>query len=115
MTHTVLAAAVQATPILLDRDATIEKVVELTAKAAAHGAGPVVLPEAFVPAYSDSVWRAPARSDNTYYQALAREAVPVPSAATRRTGESARAAQAWPAVGVNEQGESSQTVHSTLL
>ena len=36
-------------------------------------------------------------------QALEREAVTVPSAATDRMGEAARAAQAWLAVGVNEQ------------
>lgn len=57
MTQVVVAAAVQATPVFLDRDATVEKVVELTEKAAAQGAGLVVFPEAFVPAYPDWVWR----------------------------------------------------------
>ena len=56
-------AAVQATPVFLDRDATVEKVVELTAKAAAEGAGLVVFPEAFVPTYPDWVWRTPAWRD----------------------------------------------------
>jgi nitrilase len=113
MTDTVLAAAVQATPVFLDRDATVEKVVELTAKAADEGAGLVVFPEAFVPTYPDWVWRAPAWSDGPYYEALAREAVCVPSAATERMGEAARAAQAWLAVGVNEQGGG--TLYNTLL
>jgi nitrilase len=115
VTPTVLAAAVQATPVFLDRDATVEKVVELTAEAAAQGAGLVVFPEAFVPTYPDWVWRAPAWADGPYYEALAQEAVSVPSAATRRMGEAARSAQAWLAVGVNERGEGGGTLYNTLL
>lgn len=82
MTQVVVAAAVQATPMFLDRDATVEKVVELTAKAATEGAGLVVFPEAFVPTYPDWVWRAPARSDRPFYERLAAGSVTVPSAAT---------------------------------
>lgn len=110
MTQVVVAAAVQATPVFLDRDATVEKVVELTEKAAAQGAGLVVFPEAFVPAYPDWVWRTPAWSDRPFYEALAREAVSVPSTATDRMGEAARAAQAWLAVGVNERDPNGGTL-----
>ncbi|MGD9526322.1 MAG: nitrilase-related carbon-nitrogen hydrolase, partial [Pseudonocardia sp.] len=60
---TVRVAAVQATPVFLDRTATIERVAELTAKAAAEGAAIVAFPEAFVPTYPDWVWRAPAWRD----------------------------------------------------
>ena len=42
-------AAVQATYELMNRDATIDRVEELTAAAAARGAELVVFPEAFVP------------------------------------------------------------------
>jgi len=115
VTQVVVAAAVQATPVFLDRDATVEKVVELTEKAAAQGAGLVVFPEAFVPAYPDWVWRTPAWSDRPFYEALAREAVSVPSTATDRMGEAARAAQAWLAVGVNERDPNGGTLYNTLL
>jgi len=50
-------AAVQAAPVLLDRDATVVKVVALCEKAAAEGARLVAFPEAFVPGYPDWVWR----------------------------------------------------------
>jgi nitrilase len=53
--NSVKVAAVQAVPVLLDRDATIGKVVALTEKAAAEGARLVVFPEAFVPGYPDWV------------------------------------------------------------
>ena len=106
-------AAVQATPAFLDRAATIDKVAELTAKAAAEGAELVVFPEAFVPTYPDWVWRAPAWRDGALYDALVRESVTVPSPATDRLGEIARAAQAWLAVGVNERVGG--TLYNTLL
>ena len=50
-------AAVQETPVFLDRDATVDKVCHLIAVAAAGGANLVVFPEAFVPGYPDWVWR----------------------------------------------------------
>ena len=52
----VKVAAVQASPVLLDRDETIAKVVALAEKAAAEGARLVAFPEAFVPGYPDWVW-----------------------------------------------------------
>ncbi|MDQ3505458.1 MAG: carbon-nitrogen hydrolase family protein [Actinomycetota bacterium] len=115
MTEVVIAAAVQATPVFLDREATIDKVVDLTAKAAAEGAGLVVFPEAFVPTYPDWVWRTPAWSDRPLYEALAAQAVTVPSAATDRMGEAALAARAWLAVGVNEKDRNGATLYNTLL
>jgi nitrilase len=42
-------AAVQAAYVLMDREATVNRVAELTAKAAAQGAQLVVFPEVFVP------------------------------------------------------------------
>ena len=115
VTQLVIAAAVQATPVFLDRDATVEKVVELTAKAATQGAGLVVFPEAFIPTYPDWVWRAPAWSDQPFYNRLAAESVTVPSATTERIGQAARAAQTWLAVGVNERDRGSGTLYNTLL
>ncbi|MEM6901899.1 MAG: nitrilase-related carbon-nitrogen hydrolase [Pseudomonadota bacterium] len=47
----VLAAVVQAAPVVFDRGATIDKVADLTAQAAGQGAHIVVFPEAFVSAY----------------------------------------------------------------
>ena len=52
---TFTVAAVQAAYVLMDRDATIERVAALTAEAAANGAKLVVFPEAFVP--GDPIWK----------------------------------------------------------
>lgn len=110
-----LVAAVQATPVFLDREASIDRVAELTAKAAADGAGLVVFPEAFVPGYPDWVWRTPAWRDRELYATLLDQSVTVPSPATDRLGDAARAAQAWLAVGVNERSATGGTLYNTLL
>jgi nitrilase len=44
-------AAVQAAPVLFDKQATIEKIADLTVQAKQQGAELVLFPEAFVPAY----------------------------------------------------------------
>jgi nitrilase len=46
-------AAVQATPVYLDREATIYKACELIATAGSEGARLIVFPEAFIPTYPD--------------------------------------------------------------
>jgi nitrilase len=57
---TVRVAAVQATPVVLDAEATIAKAVDLVGRAAADGAELVVFPECFVSLYPSGAWAAPA-------------------------------------------------------
>jgi len=53
---TVRVAAIQATPVLLDLDATVEKTIGLLADAAAEGAKLAVLPETFLSIYPGNAW-----------------------------------------------------------
>ena len=55
-------AAVQAAPVFLDRDATIDKACQLIAEAGQAGAKLIVFPEGFVPAYPLWVWYIPVRT-----------------------------------------------------
>ena len=55
----VKAAAVQATPVFLNKAATVQKACTLIDEAASNGAGLIVFPETFIPVYPDWVWRAP--------------------------------------------------------
>ena len=55
---TVRVAAVQATPVILDAEATIDKAIGLLGEAAAAGAPLVVLPECFVSLYPSGAWAA---------------------------------------------------------
>ncbi len=52
----VTVACIQAEPVVLDRDATVEKLEHLADEAAGHGAQLLVFPESFIPAYPSSVW-----------------------------------------------------------
>jgi nitrilase len=52
----VRVAAIQATPVVLDADASVEKAVRLVGEAAETGADLAVLPEAFVPLYPSNAW-----------------------------------------------------------
>ena len=49
-------AAVQATPVILDADASVAKAVRLIGQAAGDGAELVALPETFVSLYPSNRW-----------------------------------------------------------
>jgi len=117
----VTVACVQAEPVVLDREATIDKLERLAAEAAANGAQLVVFPEAFVPAYPSSVWaRALAGwsqpGAREAFALLARESVEVPGAAADRIGAAARAHGIWIVTGVTEVDPARpSTLYNTLL
>ena len=110
----VRVAAVQPTPVFLDRDATVERLVVSIKEAAAEEARLIVFPEAIVPGYPDWVWRAPAWSDADWYARLYDQAVEIPGPVTDVLGAAAKEAEAWIAVGVNER-VTSGTLYNTLL
>lgn len=111
--QTTTVAAVQATPVFLDRDATVDKACALVKEAAAGGASLILFPETFVPAYPDWVWRLPAWSDGRFTRRLYEQSVTVPSEATARLADAARDAGAYVAIGVNEIDGG--TLYNTLL
>ena len=116
-----IAAAVQATPVFLDREATIAKACRLIGEAAAAGARLVVFPEAFVAGYPYWLWGdRPGPLPNREQQgftALWREAVEVPGPATERLGEAAHRAGVHLVIGVNEREATygRGTLYNTLL
>ena len=86
-------AAVQAAYVLMDREATLDRVETLTGEAAASGAELVVFPEAFVPGTPIWIDTAPIwDGDEDWYALLADQAVVVPGPATERLGATAREA-----------------------
>ena len=107
----VRAAAVQAEPVVLEREATVEKACRLIAEAAGEGARLIVFPEAFITTYvSGSVWGkgladlASPRATGAW-ERLWRNSVDIPSAATDRLGRAARDAGAVVVMGLHERAE----------
>ena len=117
MTGTVIAAAVQAAPVWLDRAATLDKLVGLTEKAAGDGAGLVVFPETFLPGYPDWVWRCTpwdATSDALFGR-MQDQAVVIGSQTTDLLGETAARLGVWLCVGVDERDPHGSTLYNSLL
>ncbi|HEU4760182.1 MAG TPA: carbon-nitrogen hydrolase family protein, partial [Dehalococcoidia bacterium] len=113
-------AAVQAAPVFLDREATLDKACRLIAEAAAAGARLIVFPESFVPAYPDWVWAVPPGDQatlNELYAELLDNAVEVPSPATDRLCRAAKDAGAYVVMGVTERNTeaSGGSLYNTLL
>ena len=121
MDSTVKVAAIQAEPVVFDRDATLDKLERLAAEAAGNGARLLVFPETFVAVYPSSAWAralagwADPRA-KAAFAALAREAVAVPGPAADRLGEIARAHDVWLVTGVNEFDPARPgTIYNSLL
>jgi nitrilase len=113
----VTAAAVQATPVFLDRGATVERSEKLIHEAATNGAGLMVFPETFIPGYPDWVWRVPAWEgpSGELYERLLDNAVVVPGPATEAIGRAAKRAKAFVSIGVNEREQTGSTLYNTQL
>jgi len=106
-------AAVQATPVFCDRDATIERVAELTKEAVGNDARLVVFSEAFVPTYPDWVWRTTPWGDREWYARWFDQTVDVPGPACDALGAIAREHDCYLAIPVNERDGG--TVYNTIL
>lgn len=110
-------AAVQAAPVFLDREATVEKGCGLIAEAAAAGAKLAVFPETWVAGYPvwtnvDSRWNyGPSKK---LYGQLYRNAVEVPGPAVDRLCEAARHHSVTVVMGINERSHTG-TVYNSML
>ena len=117
----VKVACCQVEPVVLDREATLDKLGAVAAEAASQGAELVVLPETFVPAYPSSVWAKALAGwaepgAKEAFALLARESVAVPGPACDRIGEIARENGIWLVTGVNEvDPERPGTIYNSLL
>jgi len=107
-------AAVQATPVFLDRASTLAVAADAIERASADGADLVVFPESFVPGYPDWVWRRPPMSDGDWYARFSAQAVDTDGSDLDVVREAARAAGVWVALGVTER-LGSRTLNNTVV
>ncbi len=116
---TVRVAAVQATPVLLDADATLAKALVLLGEAAALGARLVVFPEAFFSLYPSNAW---AHQSSTFggsdelWERFWASSVEVPGPVVDELASACARYDVHCAVGVNERDLGRPgTVWNTLL
>jgi nitrilase len=103
----VKAAAVHASPVFLDLQATVDKTCSLIAEAARNGAQLVAFPETFIPAFP--VWsalRSPIYNHDLFCR-LAANSVTVPGPEVSQICAAAREFGAVVSVGINERVDSS--------
>ncbi len=107
------AAAVQAAPVFLDREASIEKACSLIETAGENGADLIVLPEVFIPGGPYWAWYMNMREGIKFSAELFQNSVDVPGDGTARIGEMAKKCGSHVVIGVNERDNKS--IYNTLL
>jgi len=121
MERAVTVACVQAEPVILDRERTLDKLEGLAAEATGKGAELVVFPETFVPVYPSSSWaKAFAGWQDTgakeTFARIAQNSIAVGSPAEQRLAACARELGIWLVTGVNEvEPERPGTIYNALL
>jgi nitrilase len=103
---TVRVAAIQATPVILDAEATVEKAVGLLAEVAKDDVDLAVLPEAFVPLFPSNAWAKGAASFDGWdelWQRLWDNSVEVPGPHVDRLAAACREHDLLCMIGVNER------------
>jgi nitrilase len=111
-------ACVQAEPVILDLQATLDKVAALAADVSRAGATLAVFPETFIPAYPSNRWARYLAGETdgrakAAFARLVRESVEIPGPASDRLAEIARENALWLALGANERDRG--TLYNALL
>ena len=98
------AAAVQAGPVFLDRDGSIEKACALIREAGQNGARLIGFPESYVPGYPAWIFKAgPMGHSAALFGRLYQNAVEVPGPSVARLSQAARDANIYVCISVTER------------
>jgi predicted amidohydrolase len=117
---TVRVAAVQATPVILDAEATVDKAIGSIRDAAARGASLVVFPECFVSLYPSGAWAAPAATWTSgcdeLWERMWASSVDVDGPLVQQLVRTCAESDVTVAIGVNErEDERPGSLYNTLL
>jgi nitrilase len=99
-------AAIQATPVILDADASVDKAIGLLGEAAGQGVQLAVLPETFIPLYPSNSWARHAAGFSGFdelWERLWENSVDVPGPIVDRLAEACAEHNIHCAIGVNER------------
>ena len=110
-----VAAAVQRSPAILDREACTQRAIETVREAAEAGARLIVFPETWLPTYP--YWH-PLSSEpkgfSELYRRLYEQSISVPGPQIERIAAAAARAAVTVVIGVNERAERGGTIYNTL-
>jgi nitrilase len=117
--ETVRVAAIQATPVILEAEASVDKAIRLLGEAATQGAQLAVLPETFVPLYPSNGWARQAAGFSGFdelWERMWENSVDVPGPLVDRLADACAEHQIHCAIGVNErESERPGSLYNTLL
>lgn len=110
--ESVKVVVIQASSIIMDRDATLDKAVNLIKQAGEKGAKIIVFPEAFIPAYPrglsfGTIIGSRTEDGRKDWYRYWENSIPVPGEATEKLGEAAREAGVYLVMGVIERDSES--------
>ena len=113
-------AAVQDSPVFLEKTKTLEKVCQLIDRAASNNASLIVFPEVFLSGYPDWVWLLPPsqkKQINEMYQLMYSSAISINDESVMVIGEKAKEAGVYVAIGANEKNSDSSnaSLYNSLL
>ena len=116
----VKVAVIQASPVFMDKERTIEKACRLIRQAGSNGAELVTFSESYIPgypAYYTAGYETPPHEWTDFMIGLQDNSVSIPSEDTVILGEAAKDAGAYVVIGCNELDDrpGSRTVYNTLL
>ncbi|WP_454003591.1 carbon-nitrogen hydrolase family protein [Alcaligenes sp. Marseille-Q7550] len=110
------AAAVQAAPVFLDTNATIDKVCRLIHEAADNGAELIAFPEVFVSGYPYWSWVMNPVEGSPWFERLCKSAIEVPGPEVQKVAQVARQRKVNVVLGVNERSPVGvATIYNTLV
>jgi predicted amidohydrolase len=116
---TVRVAALQATPVILDLEASLAKAERLLGEAATEGVQLAVLPETFLSLYPSNAWAHQASTfggSDELWERMWESSVEVPGPAVDRLAEVCREREVVCAIGVNErEAERPGTLYNAVL
>lgn len=97
------AAAVQAAPVFLNAEATVDKAVKLIEEAAQNGAKLIGFPEGFIPGYPWWIWLTDPVSGSPLQQQLFENAVDIPGPIVKKLSQAARDNNIYVCISVSER------------
>lgn len=109
------AATVQTSPVFLDVEKTIEKVISLMKEASENGASLIAFPEVFIAGYPYWNWIMTPVQGSKWYEKLYKSSVKVEDESMKKLFSAAQEYQIHVVIGINERGDSYGEIYNTNL